>query len=229
MNQSPILPKWCIAPVTLLLLASAVAAETIHHPLQYDFASFRAAMEDPARAQWQQPDEIVSRLKLRRGQRVADVGAGTGYFTVRLARAVGPRGRVYAADIDRRAVRYMRRRFQREKLPQISVIEAKPADPKLPGRVDLIFICDVWHHIEDRAAYLHTLRRYLAKNGRIAIVEFKPDANPAIGPPKEMRLSAELVGEELRRAGFEIEPLPDFLPLQYVLTATLAPAGEPHH
>lgn len=212
-----------VAIVLAAALTSAAAAQP--HAPRSNFPVFRDRMEDPSRAQWQKPAEVVERLHLRRGGRVADVGAGTGYFTVRLARAVGGRGRVYAVDIDENALRYMRRRFRTEKLPQIKVIAATPSDPKLPAPVDLIFICDTWHHIENRAAYARTLRQYLRKAGRVVIVDFKPDADPAIGPPREMRLSPEQISDELRGGGFQVTREPDYLPLQYVLVAT--PAGTP--
>ena len=207
--------------LTLAVYAAATAAPPAP---RHDFASFRARMEDPARAGWQKPYEVVTRLHLRRGQRVADIGAGTGYFTVRLARAVGARGRVYAVDIDRSALQYMRRRFRREKLGQIQVLQGTADDPKLPVAVDLIFICDTWHHIDKRGAYARALRRYLTRTGRLVIVDFKPDADTAIGPPRQMRLSPEQITEELRQGGFEVTRELDFLPLQYVLTATSGPA-----
>lgn len=210
--------------VALVFIAGLAAAAAPPYAPRHDFTRFRDRMEDPARVQWQKPAEVVERLHLRRGDRVADVGAGTGYFTVRLARAVGARGRVYAVDIDDSALRYMRRRFRQEKLPQITVIAGTAADPKLPARVDLIFICDTWHHIDDRVAYARVLRSYLTNAGRLVIVDFKPDADPAIGPPKEMRLSPEQITRELQDGGFEVTPEPDFLPLQYVLVATAAPA-----
>jgi ubiquinone/menaquinone biosynthesis C-methylase UbiE len=221
----PSLRRWTMALALVALLGSGAAAETPqHHAYGHGFESFRAHMEDPARAQWQKPDDVVQALRLQGGERVADIGAGTGYFTVLLARAVGTPGRVYAVDIDKQAVQYMRRRFEREKLRQATAIQGTPADPKLPGRVDLIFICDTWHHIENRGAYLRVLRRHLTKTGRVVIVDFKPDADPSIGPPKEMRLSRQQVIDELQRGGFRIAEEPDFLPLQYVLIA--APATD---
>jgi predicted methyltransferase len=129
------LPVTAVALIALLVTAAAPAPTP-----RPDFEHFRARMEDPARAQWQRPAEVVNALGLRRGQRVADIGAGTGYFTSLLAEAVGRSGRVYAVDLDTAAVQYMRQRFQREKLPQVSVVQSTASDPHLPGRVDLIFI-----------------------------------------------------------------------------------------
>ncbi len=205
--------------VLLTCAASVAAAETKPHAPHYDFETFRTRMEDPARAQWQKPEAVVEKLQLRRGERVADIGAGTGYFTVLLAHAVGRSGRVYAVDINPQAITYMRHRFQREGLPQVTVVKGTGSDPKLPRRVDLIFVCDTWHHIDNRVAYLRVLRRSLGTRGRVVIVDFKPDADPAIGPPKEMRLAPEHVSEELRQAGFAATVEPDFLPLQYVISA----------
>ncbi len=205
----------------LVFVFSTASAQPPRHLPHYDFETFRARMEDPTRAAWQKPDEVVQRLHLVPGQRAADIGAGTGYFTGRLARAVGRRGRVYAVDIDPAAVRFLRDRFQQEQLPQVSVIEGGPHDPKLPRPVDLIFICDTWHHIDDRVAYARRLRRYLARHGRLVVVDFKIDADPNLGPPREMRLSAQQVADELRRGGFTVTEEPDFLPQQYMLTAVV--------
>lgn len=214
--------RYCTRTLGLiaLLAVASLAEQAPPHGQRYSFEAFRARMEDPQRAQWQKPDEVVRMLHLRRGSRIADIGAGTGYFSVRLARAVGTSGRVYAVDIDRRAVQYMRRRFRRAHLPQAIAVEGTPTDPKLPQRVDLVFICDTWHHIEDRVTYARTLRRSLRPSGRVVIVDFKPEADPAIGPPREMRLSAEQITGELQQAGFHVVVAADFLPLQYVLTAT---------
>lgn len=213
-----------VTPILLVLLLRGLAAAQGPHQLPAsDFGAFVAHMEDPARAKWQKPDAVVQRLHLRRGESVADIGAGSGYFSVRLARTVGARGHVYAVDIDPRAVRHMRDRFRRAHLLQASAVQAVADDPRLPRPVDLIFICDAWHHITHHDAYLHGLRRYLRPGGRLVIVDFKPDADPSIGPPKSMRLSAAQVTGELRRAGFRATAAPDFLPLQYVLNATVAP------
>ena len=181
--------------------------------------------EDPERAAWQKPDAVVSALHLAPDARVADVGAGTGYFSVRLARAV-PRGKVYASDIEPDMIRYLRERADEEGLANLVAVQGRPDDPALPEPVDLVFLCDVVHHIADRTAFFTRVRDELAPAGRVVIVDFEPDAPAdAPGPPPEHRLSPERIAEELGPAGLRLEHADrELLPHQYVLTFTAAPA-----
>lgn len=208
-------------PVLVAAGATVLAAQTAptHHAadrLHGDPKAYMAALDDPARDAWQKPHEVVAALRLSEGQRVADIGAGSGYFALRFAHQVGSAGRVFAVDISRDMVAEVRRRAAEAGLRGVEAILAKPDDPLLPdGSVDLVFICDTWHHIEQREAYLTRLRRALAPGGRLAIVDFHKEA--PVGPPAGMKLAREEVLAEAERAGFRLETEHTFLPHQYFL------------
>ena len=121
---------------------------------------------------WQQPERVVSELGLEPGSRVADLGAGGGYFTFRLADAVGPTGRVYAVDVDADMIEYLKKRAADGGYENVEVIHATPDDPGLlDGGIDLLFTCNTYHHIENRADYFGRLLRDLKLGGRVAILE----------------------------------------------------------
>ncbi|HJT19065.1 MAG TPA: methyltransferase domain-containing protein [Nitrospira sp.] len=131
-------------------------------------------MNDPSRDAWQKPKEVVDKLALAPGARVADVGAGGGYFTWYLAQAVGHEGMVYAADIEETALRMIAQEARARGIANVKPIRAKPDDANLPEPVDLVFSCDTYHHMTDRIAYFRSLQRSLKPNGRIAILDFHP-------------------------------------------------------
>src|SRR5215813_6536764 len=200
-----------------------------HHPMPLD--QYIALLEDPQRDEWQKPDAVIHALKLKEGQVVADIGAGSGYFTVRLARAVGQKGQVFAVDIDEGMLGYLRQRLAQEKIANVQVMQVPPHDPLLiDGSLDLAFICNTYHHLEDREVYLRKLRKALKPDGRLAIVDFyKRDGIP-VGPPMSMRLGEETVEKELQEAGLKITEKLTFLPYQYILIAepmTSEPAVSP--
>jgi arsenite methyltransferase len=200
-----------------------------HHPLPLD--QYIALLEDPQRDEWQKPDAVVRALNLKEGQVVADIGAGSGYFTVRLARTVGQKGRVFAVDIDEGMLDYLRQRLAQEKLQNVQVMQVPPHDPLLiDGSLDLAFICNTYHHLEDRAVYLRKLRKALKPGGRLVIVDFYKKAGIPVGPPLPMRLGEETVEKELQAAGMRVAEKLTILPYQYILiaqTTTGAPAASP--
>ncbi|MEZ5788173.1 MAG: methyltransferase domain-containing protein [Xanthobacteraceae bacterium] len=170
--------------------------------------------DDPSRDAWQKPDEVLDALNLPRTARVADIGAGTGYFSVRIARRV-PDGKVFAADVEPNMVRYIAERAHREHLRGIVPVQASAESPNLPEPVDVALVVDTYHHIGNRVAYFAKLRDSLRPNGRLAIVDFKADA--PIGPPPAMRISHEKVVEELTAAGYSLVATHLFLPWQFFL------------
>ncbi|HET6303193.1 MAG TPA: methyltransferase domain-containing protein [Myxococcota bacterium] len=127
----------------------------------------------PARRdRWQHPERVVESLRIRPGDHVVDLGAGWGYFTFRLADAVGPAGRVYAVEIDEERARSLERAAREGGFSNVEVILAKPGDPLLPdGEIDLVFLCNAYHHIQDRVDYFDRLRVDLKRDGRVAIVD----------------------------------------------------------
>jgi SAM-dependent methyltransferase len=145
---------------------------------------------------------------------VADIGSGTGYFAVRLARAV-PQGHVYGADVEPDMVRYLTERARREGLANLTAVQAAPEAPRLARPVDLILMVNTYHHVAERVAYFGRLREALRPGGRVAIIDFLPDA-PA-GPPRQARIPAAAVKEEVGRAGYGLVTEHTFLPYQYFL------------
>jgi SAM-dependent methyltransferase len=196
----------------------------VHHgPAQHRFEDAEAwakRFDDPARDAWQRPDEVVAALALAPDATVADVGSGTGYFTVRLARAV-PRGRVYGVDIEPDMARYLGERARREGLGNVVPVLAEAGALTLPAPVDLVLLVDTYHHIEDRVPYFQGLRSHLAPGGRLAIIDFRRGA--PLGPPEAHRIPPEQVRQELEAAGWRFTGEHGFLPHQYFLL--FVPAG----
>ena len=132
----------------------------------------RTFMNASWRDRWQQPKVVIHSLALRPGDHVADLGAGGGYFTFRLADTVGPTGKVYAVDIDQSNLDYIARRAKEQGYKNVEVVLAKPNDPALPnGGVDLIFTCNTYHHLTDRTEYFRSAMRYLRPQGRVAVID----------------------------------------------------------
>jgi SAM-dependent methyltransferase len=179
-----------------------------------DAARWAQEFESPERDAWQRPDLVVSALSLPRDARVADLGAGTGYFAVRLARAV-PEGRVWGVDIEPAMVRWMLDRARRENLPNLTATLAAPDDALLPEPVDLVLVVDTYHHIDARTAYFTALRRSLRPGGRVVIVDFTLES--PVGPPAAMRLAPAVVRQEFAAAGYAFERSVEGLTRQYML------------
>ncbi len=133
----------------------------------------RCAYERGGRDSWQQTARVVEALGLEPGDRVADVGAGSGYFTVPLARAVGPSGRVYAVDVDAEMNEFLEERLAEEGLDNVEVVLGELDDPLLPdGGIDLVFTSNTYHHIQERSAYFRRVQADLAPGGRVAVIDF---------------------------------------------------------
>jgi len=179
-----------------------------HHPPSSD--EYARVLEDPSRDTWQKPQAVVLALDLKPTDTVADIGAGTGYFARRFALHAG---RVYAVDIDEKLLAIVR-----SKAPaNLQTILAAPDDPHLPpDSVDMIFFCDVLHHIENRPAYYVRIAKVLKPSGRIVVVDFYKTPLP-VGPPESMKLSDQEVIAEFRNAGFNLSKRLDILPYQYFL------------
>lgn len=170
--------------------------------------------DDPARDAWQMPDRVIDALGLKPGQAVADIGAGTGYFTARLAKSKAA-PQVYAVDIEESMVKYLRERAAKEGLKNIVAVQASAERTNLPASVDVVLIVDTYHHIGNRVAYFSELRTLMKPSARLAIVDFKK-GTPG-GPPDEFRFSSEQITAELVKAGFTLQTQHDFLPRQLFL------------
>jgi cyclopropane fatty-acyl-phospholipid synthase-like methyltransferase len=207
-----------------LVAAAPLAAQDMHkhgghHPRFDDPKKWSASFDDPERDKWQMPDRIVASLALNPTDSVADIGAGTGYMAVRFARALKG-GTVYAVDIEPNMVKHMAERAKAASIDNLQAVTGGIGSPNLPGAVDVAFLLNVYHHIDARPAYFKQLRASLKPGGRVAIVDFRPDA-PA-GAPKHMRISAEKITEEMTAAGYKPAGSFDFLPRQNFLVFTPA-------
>ncbi|HVL56034.1 MAG TPA: class I SAM-dependent methyltransferase [Burkholderiaceae bacterium] len=194
----------------------APAAQTPHtHRHRFDDAQRWAQIfDDPARDAWQRPHQVIEALALAPDAIVADIGAGTGYFAVRLAHRV-PQGRVYAVDTEPDMVRHLAERAKRDGLANLTPIEARADDPKLPQPVDLALFVNVYHHIERRPQYFRRIADTLKPGGRIAIIDFTLDSPQ--GPPKATRIEPQRVKSEMAEAGYTLAGQHGFLPHQYFL------------
>ncbi len=185
---------------------------------RFDDAKYWSTVfDDPKRAVWQKPVEIVAALDLQRGTTVADLGAGTGYFLAHLLAAIGAQGTVYAVEVEPNLVVHLRERAQTAGWQNVIPVLASNDNPRLPaGSIDIVLIVDTYHHLDDRRAYLGRLTRALSKRGRIAIVDWKKGDFPE-GPDDSHKLSREQVAGEMEQAGFRLVADPIVLPYQYML------------
>ena len=187
----------------------------------HDLEEYLHRLEGEDRAVWQKPDEVVAALALRPGDVACEIGAGPGYFSLRLARAVGERGHVFAVEAHPRMLEVLRDRIAAAGVANVTPILALQADPLLPpSSCDLALIVNTFHHFPDGAAYLRRLARALKPGGRIVIVDFHERELP-VGPPPEHKLSREAFLRVAGEAGLKLDREETFLPWQYFLT--LAP------
>ena len=200
-------------------LAIAQAPHTHEHAFE-NADKWAEVFDDPKRDGWQKPHEVIQALALKPDAIVADIGAGTGYFSVRFAHLL-PKAKIYAVDVEPDMVQHLAARAKREQLSNVMAVQAAPDDPKLPQKVDLAFLVDTYHHIDDRVGYFSRLKASLAPQGRIAIIDFTLDSE--IGPPPRARMEPEQVKRELTRAGFKLADERLFLPNQYFLVFSALP------
>jgi len=173
-------------------------------------------LDGPERDRWQHPERLVAALRLRPGDTVADIGAGTGYLTPHLSAAVGPRGRVLAEEIQEAFLAPLERR--RRALPNVEVIHGTPEDPRLPPRsVDCFVLLTVYHEVRRPGDLLRKLHEAARPGARLAIIDFDPD-RPGDPPPPEGHSVREAdVRAVVRAAGWEVVEAHDFLPGQFFL------------
>lgn len=179
-----------------------------------DPEQYAKSLDDPARDVWQMPDRVLAALKMSPGTSVADIGAGTGYFTVRLARAV-PRGIVYAVDVEPSMLEHIRTRAAGEHLQNVVTVQASGVSPNVPKPVDIVIVVDTYHHLPNRPAYFRELTKSLAPGGRVAIIDFRKDSPQ--GPPPQFRFEADQIIGEMKQAGYRLDARYDFLPRQHFL------------
>ena len=181
-----------------------------------DVEKYIAFLERADRALWQKPDEVVTALGLRGDETVFDVGAGSGYFTFRLAKAL-PHGKVIAADTEPEMVRHIHHKAMSEGIQNVQAALIKPDDPEAPTDVDLVFVCNVLHHVPDRASWLERLVREMRPGSRLVLIEFK-EGNLPEGPPESAKMSRAQTQELVTKAGLRpVVERADLLPYQTFL------------
>jgi predicted methyltransferase len=173
-------------------------------------------LESPDRAAWQKPEQIMDALAIADGGAVADIGAGAGWFTIHLARRVGPNGVVYAQDVQRQMLEAIRRRVERERLQNVKTLLGEDRDPHLPkGSLDAVLVVDVYPEVTARVAFLRNVAAALKPGGRIGIVNYKPGRGGP-GPAAEDRIESTAVEADARAAGLRVLAHEN-LPYQYLL------------
>jgi len=173
-------------------------------------------LEGPDRALWQEPNRIMDALNIGNGSAVADVGAGAGWFTVRLARRVGPTGRVYAEDIQRPMLEAVGYRVRREGLTNVETVLGTPEDPMLPAGLDAVLVVDVYAEIENPVSLLTDVAAVLKPQGRVGIVDFTKEGGGP-GPPIERRVEIAEVISDAEAAGLTFVSHENFLTYQFLL------------
>ena len=165
-------------------------------------AAMAGKLEDPERLHWLPPAEVIAALAMQPGQAIVDIGAGTGYFALPLAKAVGSSGKIYAVDAQREMLSILAGKLPNAALATISLICAEAESTGLPqGCCDLVFMANVWHEFDDRAAVVAEAMRLLRRGGRVGVLDWRPDVEPDNGPPLDHRLSPDDAMATLRAAG----------------------------
>ena len=209
----------------LVIIAGAIIVAASHAQTQQQGGSHGrlflpsdlGLLDAPDRDLWQRPDQIMDAMGIADASVVADIGAGSGWFTIRLARRVGPRGLVYAEDVQNEMINAISRRVGREGLANVRPVLGLKNDALLPaGALDAVLVVDAYHEVEDRVAMLASLSRALKPQGRIGVVDFKLDGTGP-GPSPEERVSPDVVVKDAAEAGLRLIRQEPFLPFQYFL------------
>ena len=181
-------------------------------------------LEDPERLRWMPPAEVLARIGVRPGMRVGDVGAGTGYFAIPLAHAVGPRGKVFAVDAQKEMLDLLRRKLEAPDAPgNIELLQGDATGTHLPnGCCDVVLLANLWHELEDQAAVLRETRRILHPEGRLAVLDWRHDVQRPPGPPLEHRVSMTDAVGTLERNGWSLQHHGPLGAFSYLLVATMA-------
>jgi ubiquinone/menaquinone biosynthesis C-methylase UbiE len=181
--------------------------------------SFEGArwLDRPEREFEEQPSKAIKALGIKAGQVVADVGAGSGYYTIRLAKQVGPNGRVYATDIQPEMIVFLQRRLERERIDNVELVQATETNPRLPeGLFDLILMVDVYHELSQPQEVLRKLRPSLKPDGRLVLIEYRRES-AWVPIREEHKMSVKEARMELEAEGYRFDRVIDVLPWQHIL------------
>ncbi len=168
-----------------------------------------------SRAGWQLPDQVIDSLDIQSGDRVADIGSGDGYFTFQLAKAVGANGKVYAVEVNEELVGELTQKARDDGYDNVEVVLGKYDDPLLPdGEIDLVFLCNSYHHIRDRVAYFDQMRKDLSPKGRVAVIDLKMSFLVRLLAPAGHWTTVETMTEQMQKANYSRKNRFDYLPAQ---------------
>ena len=216
--------KFLVALLALLAVPlSAPAQDAVKrdhhemHQLHRDSNAYIGMLEDPKRDVYQKPHEVLTALAIKPAEVIADIGAGSGYFTFRLAHHVGDKGNVYAVDVSPEMILHLNRRIRQLKAMNVTSILADPDDPLLAdGSIDRFFLSNSWHHIENHRKYLSLIKKMLKPGGEVVMIDFHKKELP-VGPPMQMKIAREDVIKEMEANGFRLAKEHTVLPYQYFL------------
>jgi len=181
-------------------------------------------LERTERLEEESPDEAIRALNIAKGAAVADVGAGSGYMTLRLSAAVGPTGVVYANDVQPQMLEMLRRRLSQKHIGNVALVQGEIDDPRLPPRaIDLELMVDVYHELARPQAMLRKLREALKPGGRLVLLEYRKE-DPTIPIRFEHKMSVQEAKAEVEAEGFTLSRVDESLPRQHILIFT--PKGE---
>jgi precorrin-6B methylase 2 len=209
MSRKPLLKRPSFYIIVLGLLFGALILTVGPDLTKTDWTTFGS------RAWWQLPDRVIASLDLELGDTVADIGAGEGYFTFRLAEAVGPDGSIFAVEVNDELVDTLRRKAREENYPSVQAVKGEYDDPLLPdGELDLIFLCNSYHHIKNQTEYFARLRDDLKPGGRVAVIDMKVSALVRLTVPAGHWTTVETMEGEMQEAGYRLITSFEFLPAQ---------------
>ncbi len=171
----------------------------------------------PEREQEEEPDKAIAALEIAKGSTVADIGAGVGYMTWRLAKVVGPAGKVYANDIQPEMIRMLKKNMQERDLTNVEPVLGKVDDPKLPkGSIDLALLVDVYHEFSEPQKMLDRIRESLKPDGRLVLLEYRKE-DPKVPIRGEHKMTVEEVKAEIEPEGYKLDKVLEILPRQHIL------------
>jgi SAM-dependent methyltransferase len=205
-----------------LLLAICLWAQGVHPVTGRKYAGVMGAggadwLVRPEREQEEQPDLALDAIGIAEGSTVADIGAGAGYMTWRMAERVGPRGKVYANDIQPQMLALLKRNMAQRKLTNVEPVLGAVDDPKLPrNAIDLVLLVDVYHEFSEPQAMLRRIREALRQDGRLVLLEYRAE-DPSVPIRPEHKMSVAQVKAELQPEGFRLERVSEALPRQHIL------------
>jgi len=205
-----------------LLLAITLWAQGVHPVTGRRYAGVMGLggadwLVRPEREQEEQPDLALDAIGIGEGSTVADIGAGAGYMTWRMAERVGPRGKVYANDIQPQMLALLKKNMQQRKLTNVETVLGAIDDPKLPpNAVDLVLLVDVYHEFSEPQAMLRRIRESLRKDGRLVLLEYRAE-DPSVPIRPEHKMSITQVKAELEPEGFRLDRVSEALPRQHIL------------